>query len=193
MCPDRDICSQLTLSRRKLTAHRVHCSLLTDHSRAHPVPSLKHDESQASSLVDVDSPHISSVKSDFEDQAVKTETQAERIEQETEAKARSEAHKAEEKAKELKKEAATKAKEAKKEIKKEAKHLDENKDNPVYIGNAILWTLTAAAVGYGAYQKHSEGKLDINIVGTTALALGALGAADYFGSKWLIENRYPTK
>ena len=60
----------------------MHCS------RAPPVPHLEPDESQASSLIDVDSPHVVSVKSDFEEQAIKTETQAERIEREQEAKAR---------------------------------------------------------------------------------------------------------
>jgi len=129
---------------------------------------------------------------------MKTETQAERIAQETEAKSRADAKKAEQKAEEkakkaeeeaekkaeeLKKKAQAKAKDAKAELKKEAKHLDENKDNPVYIGNYILWGITAAAVGYGAYQKNSEGKLDVQLAGTVALGLGALGAADYFASK----------
>lgn len=147
------------------------------------MPHLAADDSQASSLVDVDSPHVHSVKSDFEDQAVKTETQAERISEEAEHKAQANAKRAEDKAAELKKKAATKGKEAKAELKKEARKFDENKDNPVFIGNYILWGLTAAAVGYGAYQRHSEGKLDLETVGTVALGLGALGVADYFASK----------
>lgn len=126
---------------------------------------------------------MQSVKSDFEEQAVKTETQAQRLEQEAESTARAEAAKAEKKADELKKHAATKAKEAKASLKKDARKFDENKDNPVFIGNYVLWTLTAAAVGYGAYKKHSEGKLDLQLAGTVALGLGALGAADYFASK----------
>lgn len=123
------------------------------------------------------------MKSDFEEQAVQTETQAERLEQEAEAKTRAEVAQAEDKAKEVKKKADSKAKEAKAAAKREAEHLDKNKDNPVYIGNYILWTLTAAAVGYGAYQKSAEGKLDAKLAGTVALGLGALGAADYFVSK----------
>lgn len=135
-----------------------------------------------------------SVKSDFEDQEVKTDTQAARLDREAEDKARAEAKKAEQKAEqkaeeakqkaeEAKQKAATKAKEAKAELKKDARKLDENKDNPVFIGNAILWTVTAAAVGYGAYQKHKEGKLDIQLAGTVAAGLGVLGAIDYVASK----------
>ena len=91
--------------------------------------------------------------------------------------------KGEDKAQDLKKKAASKGREVKAEAKKEAKKFDENKDNPVFIGNYILWGVTAAAVGYGAYQKHSEGKLDVETVGTVALGLGALGLADYYASK----------
>lgn len=167
---------------------------LTVHSRAHAVPGLEVHESQTSSLVDVDSPHVVSVPSDYEEQEVKTETQATRMEREAEDKARAEAKKAEEKAEEkaqqvkqnaqqVKQKAAEKAKEAKAEVKKDARKLDENKDNPVFIGNAILWTVTAAAVGYGAYQKHKEGKLDIQLAGTVAAALGVLGIMDYTASK----------
>lgn len=116
------------------------------------------------------------------------------MEREAEDKARAEAKKAEQKAEqkaeeakqkaeELKEKAATKAKEAKAELKREAKKLDENKDNPVFVGNYILWTVTAIALGYGAYKKHSEGKLDVQLVGTVAAGLGVLGAVDYFGSK----------
>lgn len=146
------------------------------------MPSLNHDD-QPSSLIDVDSPHIQEVKSDFKEQAVKTETQADRMAQEAEQMARADAKKAEDKAEDLKKKAATKSKEAKSKLKEEGRYLDDNKDNPVFIGNAILWAVTVVAVGYGAYQKHTEGKLDLQLAGTVALGLGALGAADYVITK----------
>ena len=85
----------------------------------------------------------------------------------------------------MKKKAATASKKAKEELKKDAKKFDENKDNPVFIANYILWGVTAAAVGYGAYKKNAEGKLDLQLAGTVALGLGALGAADYFASKYV--------
>ena len=68
-------------------------------------------------------------------------------------------------------------------MKRDGRKLADNKDNPVVIGNAVLWTITAAAVGYGAYQKHSEGKLDWKLAGTVAGGLGALAVGDYFASQ----------
>lgn len=80
---------------------------------------------------------------------------------------------------------AANAKKAKSTLTKDGQKLAENKDNPVVIGNAILWTITAAAVGYGAYQKHSEGKLDWKLAGTIAGGLGALAVGDYFASSYV--------
>ncbi|KAL8743259.1 MAG: hypothetical protein Q9190_004379, partial [Brigantiaea leucoxantha] len=65
-------------------------------NRAHAPPSLESTEGSTSSLIDVDSPHISSVSSEFESQAVQTRTQAERMEREAEDKARATSQKASE-------------------------------------------------------------------------------------------------
>lgn len=54
------------------------------HSRAQPLPQVEPTESSASSLIDVDSPHVSSVTSDYKEKPVKTTTQAERLEHEVE-------------------------------------------------------------------------------------------------------------
>ena len=50
--------------------------------RAPPVAELEHTDDSTHSLIDVDSPHISSVPSDFETQSIKTDTQADRLERE---------------------------------------------------------------------------------------------------------------
>merc|ERR1712169_85319 len=160
---------------------------------AHPVPALEPSESESASLIDVDSPHVSSVKSDFQEQEVKTETQAERLEREAEDKARAEAQKASEAAEGAKNKAATKSKEVKDALKKDGQKLSENRDNPVVVGNALIWGITAVALGYGAYKKHSEGQLDWQVAGTVAGCVGAFAVVDYFGSKWLLENKYPPK
>ncbi|KAI9879845.1 MAG: hypothetical protein M1830_006868 [Pleopsidium flavum] len=57
-------------------------------SRAPNLPQVEPSESSASSMVDVDSPHISSVTSDYDSQSVKTDTQAHRLENEAEDEAR---------------------------------------------------------------------------------------------------------
>ena len=134
-------------------------------------------------MIDVDSPHVGSVKSDFQEQEVKTETQAERLAREAEDQARAEARKAADAAEKAKKKAATKGKEVKDALKKDGKKLSENRDNPVVVGNALIWGIATVAIGYGAYQKHSEGKLDWKLAGTVAGVVGAFGVADYFGSK----------
>ena len=123
------------------------------------------------------------MKSDFQEQAVQTETQAERIEQELEAKARAEGQKMSEAAAGAKKRAATKGKEVKDALKKDGQKWSENRDNPVVVGNALIWGIATIAIGYGAYQKHSEGKLDWQLAGTVAGCVGAFAVADYFGSK----------
>jgi len=164
-----------------------------EEARAHPVPELQHSESETASLVDVDSPHISSVASDFKEQAVKTDTQAERIEHETEDKAREEKQKISREAESAKKKAASKGKQIKEDVKKDGQRLSENRDNPVVVGNALIWGIATIAIGYGAYQKHTEGKLDWQLAGSVGAAVGAFAVADYFGSKWLLENKYPPK
>jgi hypothetical protein len=156
---------------------------LTYASRAPPVPSLEPSEPESASLVDVDSPHVNSVVSDFKEHAVKTETQAERLEREAEDKARAAAKQLSSEAESAKKKAATKGKQIKDELKKDGRKLNENRDNPVVVGNALIWGIATVAIGYGAYKKHSEGKLDWQLAGTVAGAVGAFAVADYFGSK----------
>ena len=58
----------------------------------------------------------------------------------------------------------------------------ENSDNPVVIANTAVIALGTAALGLGAYQKYSEGKLDWPLVGTVAGAVGAFAVADFFVS-----------
>ncbi|KIX06374.1 uncharacterized protein Z518_04350 [Rhinocladiella mackenziei CBS 650.93] len=172
---------------------RSYFSANTSQARAAPVPSLSHSESESASLIDVDSPHVSSVKSDFQEQAVKTETQAERVEHELEEKAHAEAEKLSAAAESANKKAVTKGKEVRDALEKDRKKLSDNKDNPVIIGNAIIWGLATLAIGYGAYQKHVKGQLDWQLAGTVAGCVSAFAVADYFGSKWLFENKYPPK
>ncbi|KAI1623396.1 hypothetical protein EDD37DRAFT_681599 [Exophiala viscosa] len=176
----------------KQSPEEVGCCISPLIIRAAPVPSIEHSE-ESSSLVDVDSPHVSSVNSDYKEQEIKTDTQAERIEHEAEDKARAAEQKTEAAAAETKKKAATKGKQVKDSLKKDGQKLSENRDNPVVIGNALIWGLATVTIGYGAYKKQSEGKLDWQLAGTVAGCVGAFAVADYFGSKWLLENKYPPK
>ncbi|KAL4792847.1 hypothetical protein BDV19DRAFT_367895 [Aspergillus venezuelensis] len=142
-------------------------------------PDINHvykDESESTaSLIDVDKPHVQSVEPDFLEQEVKTDTQAERIERE-EAEAK-----------------AARENEKKEKAKAKASRARANESNPVFLGNAAVLALVGAGLGFGAYKKHTQGKLSWELVGLWTGAVGAFGAIDYFVSKWLLQNKYPPK
>ncbi|KAL8800694.1 MAG: hypothetical protein Q9200_007171 [Gallowayella weberi] len=75
--------------------------------------------------IDVDSPHVSSVPSDYESQTTKTKTQADRMAHEAEDKARQESAKASQKTKETAAEADKKASEASSKASGKAKEFSE--------------------------------------------------------------------
>jgi protein required for attachment to host cells len=138
------------------------------------MPSVEHSDDSVSSLVDVDSPHISSVPSDYESQSVKTDTQAERMEREEEVK--EEARHVKEEAKQAKDRAAAKKDQAKEKIRK-------NADNPVVLSNAVGLAVIAGVLGIGAYRKYVRGELTGKVVAAWAGVVGLFGAGDYFVSQ----------
>ncbi|KAI4792138.1 hypothetical protein E4T45_12798 [Aureobasidium sp. EXF-8846] len=86
--------------------------------RAPAVPEVEHTEEDVHELIDVDSPHISSVPADFKSQEIQTETQAERERLESEARekaqqAKQSAQQAEKQAEEVKQKAEKKSEEVK--------------------------------------------------------------------------------
>ncbi|KAF7527563.1 hypothetical protein PCG10_002526 [Penicillium crustosum] len=147
-------------------------------ARAPPVGGIYRDESESTaSLIDVDSPHVQTVESDFLEQDVQTTTQAERIEREAEEKAKREDE-------EKKKAKAHKVK---------SSGIYENTSNPVFLANAAIATVVGAGLGFGAYKQHARGNLSWELVGLSAGAVGIFGAVDYFVSKWFLQNKFPPK
>lgn len=144
--------------------------MLTPASRAPYVGGVYHDESESTtSLIDVDQPHVSSVEPNFLNQEVQTTTQAERIEREDEEAGR--------------KRAQEEAPKQTKPRKAKSSSLCANSDNPVYIGNALIYAAIGAGLGFGAYRKHAEGKLSWETIGLWSGAVGAFSAVDYYVSK----------
>ena len=142
-------------------------------ARAAPVPELEHSTSPSTnSLVDVDSPHVNTVKADFQDQKVKTETQAARIEREMEVEA-----------KKLEAKAKSTASKAKSKGKSGIDALKANSDNPVVIGNAVLYVALAGGVGYFTYIKQKAGEFNWKIAGLGVAAVSVFGVADYYASQ----------
>jgi len=156
-----------------------------EEARAPPVPEIERTEDSTSSLIDVDSPHISSVPSDYESQSVKTDTQAERIEHEKEDEARQAAADAKKKAVEAKDKAKAKASRA-------SSRMKENADNPVVVGNALVVGILGTALGIGAYRKYTAGELSWKVAGAWAGVVGLFAGADYYVSQYLFK-KYPTK
>ncbi|KAJ5728160.1 hypothetical protein N7493_004490 [Penicillium malachiteum] len=148
-----------------------------EEARAPNVGGIYKDESESTaSLIDVDSPHVNVVDSDFQERDVQTTTQAERIEREAaEAEQRRVREAAEKKAK------------------AKGKGVGANASNPVYLTNAVIGALVGAGLGLGAYRKHAEGKLSWELVGLVSGAVGTFAVADYFVSKWFLQNKYPPK
>ncbi|GBF60411.1 hypothetical protein TMEN_2844 [Trichophyton mentagrophytes] len=159
--------------------------------RAPEPPQVKRDENNASNLVDVDSPHVSTVPSDFNAQEIKTKTQEARVELEKE----------QEELKKKYREGKQKAKETAKDVSERAQEtaaggydkFDRNKSNPVVIGNMVLLTAASAGLAYGAYQKHLRGALTWELVAAWTGGIGALGLFDYYVSRWFFQNKYPPK
>ncbi|KAJ6199309.1 hypothetical protein J3E72DRAFT_313587 [Bipolaris maydis] len=147
-----------------------------EEARAPAPPQVEHTpDDSVQSLVDVDSPHISSVPSDYESQSIKTDTQAERIQREEEVK---------EEAEKLKERAAAKKESAKEKAKK-------NADNPVVIGNAVGLAIVGGIVGFGAYRQYARGELTGKVVAAWAAAIGLFGVGDYYVSQYFFKRNPP--
>jgi len=154
-----------------------------EEARAPALPQVEHSDDSVHSLVDVDSPHVSSVPSDFESQSVKTDTQAERIELEDRAK---------EQAKEAKDKAEKAKEKAKEKAQKGKNYAEKNSDNPVLIGNTLAVGAVATVLGVGAYRKYVRDELTWKVVGAWAGVVGLFAVGDYYVSNYFFK-KYPTK
>jgi len=141
-----------------------------------PVPPIveKMESDGTASLTDLGSPHVVSVHSSFEDQSVKTTTQAQRIQMEHEEDV-------------TQRDVRTSTKRSK----ANRENLRYNSKNPVVLGNALLIAGISATLGYGAYQRQKAGKLSWEIISWWTGAVGLFATADYFVSKWFVQNKYP--
>jgi hypothetical protein len=147
-----------------------------EEARAPAQPQVEHaSDDSVHSLVDVDSPHISSVPSDYESQEIKTDTQAERIEREEEIK---------EEVKNVKERAAAKKDAAKEKVKK-------NADNPVVLSNAVGLAVVGGIVGFGAYRQYVRGELTGKVVAAWAAVIGLFGVGDYYVSQFFFKRNPP--
>jgi len=106
---------------------------------------------------------------------IQTDTQQERLECEAaaeEAKAETEARRKKEQVKE--------------KGAKANKKFQDNKDNPVFLGNAIAIVGLSSVLGYGAYRKHATGELTWKVIGLWTGMVGAFAIGDYYLSQYVL-------
>jgi hypothetical protein len=110
------------------------------------------------------------VPSDFAESEIQTETHHERIEHDAAAE-------------EAKADAGDRQKD---QSKKADKKFQVNKDNPIFLGNAIAIVGLSGMLGYGAYRKHAAGQLTWKVVGLWTGIVGAFAIGDYYLSQYVL-------
>ncbi|EJT78356.1 hypothetical protein GGTG_03457 [Gaeumannomyces tritici R3-111a-1] len=124
-----------------------------------------------SSLVDVDTPSVRTVPSDFGDQDVQTDTQADRIEREEEED-KAAAAEAKRKARSARERAAARARSADNWLVAKIASLGDGAATALFAGNLVVVMGLGAVVGYKAWGLYERRALGWKGVG---LGLGLLG------------------
>ncbi|KAH8715983.1 hypothetical protein BB8028_0003g09930 [Beauveria bassiana] len=149
---------------------------------APPLPEVIPNESAStSSLIDVDMPSVHTVPSDFVEQDVKTETQANRIEREAEA--------AKAKAERARKNAAAEAKKADSWITKQVSQLSDGAASGVALANLAAFVGVGSYLGYQGWNLYQRGNLDGKAVGLGVGILAAAGAAHAVVGSYLYRGK----
>ena len=117
---------------------------------------------------------------DFTAQA---EQELSRLEKETGQKYSEWSKEAKEGYEKWKKTAKKEASKAKKELKEDGRWMEENKGNPVVVGNAVAMTAMAGLLGIGAYRLHRAGELTWKVAGAWAGVVGLFAVGDYYVSQ----------
>ena len=132
-----------------------------------------------SSLVDVDTPSVRTVPSDFGEQDVQTETQAARREREREQKeAEDLANKARAEADLAKKKARNKARKADTWLTKKFEELSDGSSGALVAANVIGLVGLSGWLGFKAWGLYDNGRLTWKSVGLGLGILGAVGAVE---------------
>ena len=84
-----------------------------------------------------------------------------------------------------KKQASKDYEKVKKEAKKDERWMEENKGNPVVIGNAVVIAALGGLLGVGAYRLHQAGQLTWKVAGAWAGVVGLFAVGDYYVSQYV--------
>ncbi|KAF6834173.1 hypothetical protein CMUS01_06246 [Colletotrichum musicola] len=154
----------------------------TPEEAAAPQPPEISVESVAStsSLVDVDMPSVHTVPNDFLEQEVKTETQADRIEREEQARAEADL---------AKKKAAGKARRADGWLKRQFSRLSDGSAGALAVSNLVGVVGLSAFLGYKAWGLYERGRLTWQSVGLGLGILGVVGLGEGILGNYLYKTK----
>lgn len=124
---------------------------------------MTNETPETSSLIDVDTPSVRTVPSDYAEQEIQTETQAERIEREEEARRDAEAahHRG-----------GGRKKPHYSWLTRQLTHLSDRTANALAVGNMAAVVGLSSYMGYKAWGLYERGRLSWQSIG---LGLGILG------------------
>lgn len=150
------------------------------------MPEIEPNESQTistESLIDVDAPSVRSVPSDFMEQSIQTDTQADRIDREAELRrlaeqAEKDAEKVKDKAKAKKAQAKEKAREADHWAVAKIASLSENQASGIVFANLAAIVGLSTVLGYKAWGLHERNALSWKHAGIGAAVVGAVGVVE---------------
>ncbi|EPS36641.1 hypothetical protein H072_9830 [Dactylellina haptotyla CBS 200.50] len=139
-------------------------------SAAPPVETVIPTDSSVASLIDVDS-GVSVVSSDFQDQPVKTYTQAERLELEAQVAAEEEA-------------ARVRAAKRKSKVQNAGGDLLAWFKDPVHSGGAFASTALLVTLGVFGYKKYKVGEFSWKTAGIGASVLVGFSLVEFYATKF---------
>ncbi|KAM0519567.1 hypothetical protein ACHAPE_003745 [Trichoderma viride] len=141
---------------------------------------IPNESASTASLIDVDLPSVHTVHSDFLEQDIQTETQAERIRREDEAARSKEA---------AKRKATSKAKRADSWITRKFSQLSDGSITAIAIANVAGIVGVSGFLGYRAWGLYERSRLDLKHVGLGVGVLAAVGAVEAVLGRYLYRGR----
>ncbi|UKZ83212.1 hypothetical protein TrVFT333_011017 [Trichoderma virens FT-333] len=138
------------------------------------------ESASTASLIDVDMPSVHTVRSDFLEQDIQTETQAERIRREEEAARANQA---------AKKKAAGKARKADSWVTRQFSQLSDGSVTAIAIANFFGVVGVSGFLGYRAWGLYEKSRLDWKHVGVGFGVLAAVGAVEAVLGRYLYKSK----
>ncbi|KAL7948782.1 hypothetical protein V8C42DRAFT_312315 [Trichoderma barbatum] len=138
------------------------------------------ESASTASLIDVDMPSVHTVRSDFLEQDIQTETQAERIKREQEAARANHA---------AKKKAASKAKKADSWLTRQFSQLSDGSVNAIALANVFGVVGVSGFLGYRAWGLYERNRLDWKHAGVGFGILAAVGAVEAVLGRYLYKSK----